>query len=165
MNFLPENAAHWHLVLNHLPVAGSLAALLLLGWAWIKNTDDLKRVALAALVLVAIVSVPAYLTGDPAEHSLKGLPGISKRWISNHEDAAAFALWSAVAVGVAALAALVIFRKKRSLPRWVTSVFLLLSLGVCTIMARTANFGGKIHHPEIRTYTSPADASPSDVEF
>jgi len=165
MNFLPENAAHWHLVLNHLPVVGSLAAVLLLGWAFIKNSDDVKRVALTALVFVALVSIPTFLTGDPAEHSLKGLPGISKRWISSHEDAGEFALWAAVAVGATALVALIVFRKKRSLPRWVIGVFLLLALTVCTIMARTANLGGKIHHPEIRTYTPPADASATDVEY
>jgi hypothetical protein len=163
MSLLPENAAHWHLVLNHLPVVGSMAALLLLIWAWIKNTDDLKRVALVALALVAIVSIPAFLTGEPAEHLLKGLPGISKRWMSNHEEAAELAVWVAIAVGVAALAALIFFRKKRSLPRWVMGVFLLLCLAVCTIMARTANLGGKIHHPEINTYTSPDPAT--DVEF
>lgn len=159
MNLLPENAAHWHLVLNHLPVVGSLAALLLLVWAWLKNTDDLKRVALMALVLVGLVAVPAYLTGDPAEHSLKGLPGISSRWMANHEDAAKFALWAAIILGVAALAALIVFRKKLSLPRWVIGVFLLLSLGLGGIMLRTANLGGKIHHPEIRTYDAPGAAT------
>jgi hypothetical protein len=164
MNFLPENAAHWHLVLNHFPVVGSFAALLLLGWAWIKNTDELKRVALASLVVVALTAIPAFLTGEPSERHLKGLQGISSRWMSAHEDIAETALWVSIGVGVLALAALIIFRKLHSLPRWVVGVALLLCLAVCGLMARTANYGGKIHHPEIRTYSTPNPA-PDAVEF
>ena len=51
MDLIPANAAHWHLVLNHLPVVGSMAALLLLAWALVRNTDDLKRTAAASLVM------------------------------------------------------------------------------------------------------------------
>ena len=67
MELIPINAAHWHLVLNHLPVVDSLEAMLLLGWALIKNTDELKRVALAALVLVALVTIPAFLMTTTSE--------------------------------------------------------------------------------------------------
>jgi hypothetical protein len=158
MDLLPTNAAHWHLVVNHLPVVGSLAALLLLGWAFIKNTDDLKRVALASLVLVAIVSIPAFLTGEPSESYTKGLPGISARWMSNHEDMAEIALWVALGVGGAALAALVVFRKAHSLPRWVVGVLLAGCLVVCGLMFRTASYGGKIRHTEIRSYSAPTEA-------
>jgi glucan phosphoethanolaminetransferase (alkaline phosphatase superfamily) len=157
-DLLPSNAAHWHLVLNHLPVVGSFAALLLLGWAWIKNTDDLKRVALASLVVVAAVAIPAFLTGEPSERHLKGLQGVSSRWMSNHEDLAEISLWVTVAVGALALAALIAFRKVNSLPRWVVGVLLAACLVVCGFMARTANYGGKIRHSEIRTYsTAPAE--------
>ena len=165
MNFIPINAAHWHLVLNHLPVVGSVAALLLIGWAFIKNTDESKRIALTALVLVALVVIPAFLTGEPSERHVKGLRDISSRWMSNHEAAAEAALWMAVSVGLLALGALTGFRKARSIPRWAIGVLLVLNLVVCGLMTRTANYGGKIHHPEIRTYTAPTDASPTDVEY
>jgi len=159
MDLLPTNAAHWHLVLNHIPVVGCYAAVLLLAWAWIKNTDDLKRVALASLVLVALTAIPAFLTGEPSERHLKGMQGISSRWMANHEDAALVALWMSVGVGVLALAALIVFRKVHLLRRWVVGVFLLLALMVAGFMARTANYGGKIHHPEIRNYATPEAAA------
>src|ERR1043165_539329 len=124
MSLLPANDAHWHLVLNHMPVMGSLAALLLLAWAFIKNTDESKRIALSAVVIVALVSIPAFLTGEPAEGLLKGLPGISKRWLSNHESIANTALWVAIGAGVLALAVLLFFRKARSIPRWAIAVVL-----------------------------------------
>jgi hypothetical protein len=162
-DLLPANAAHWHLVLNHLPVVGSMAALLLLAWAWLRNTDDLKRTALGALVLVAVVAVPAFLTGEPSESHIKGLQGVSPRWMSKHEDLAELALWATVGVGAAALAGLVVFRKARGIPRWVVAVLLAAGLLVCGLMIRTANYGGKIRHAEIRTY-STAPAEPADAE-
>ena len=156
---MPSNVAHWHLVINHLPVVGSMAALLLLGWACFKNTDDLKRVALTALVLVALVSIPAFLTGEPSESYTKGLPGISARWMTNHEDLAKVALWVALGVGGAALAALIVFRKANSLPRWVVAALLIACVVVCGLMVRTASYGGKIRHSEIRGSSSPTEAT------
>lgn len=151
-DLLPTNAAHWHLVTNHLPVVGSMAAALLLAWAWIKNTDDLKRTAAAALVLVALVSIPAFLTGEPSERHIQGLQGVSPRWMSNHEDMAEIALWVAIGAGALALAALAVFRKRPEFPRWAVGALLLACLVVCALMARTANYGGKIRHSEIRSY-------------
>lgn len=163
MDLLPTNAAHWHLVVNHLPVVGSLAALLLLAWAFVKNTDESKRIALTALVLVALVSIPAFLTGEPAEGLLKGLPGISKRWMSNHEEAAEVALWVAIAAGALALGVLIFFRKTRSIPRWAIGGLLVVTLAVSGLMTRAANYGGKIHHPEILSGTA-AETAPTDIE-
>lgn len=157
------SASHWHLVLNHLPVVGSIAAVLLLGWAWIRNLDELKRVALGALVLVALSAIPAFLTGEPAGDSLTDMPGISKRWMSNHEEMAEVALWVTLPIGALALGALVFFRKSRRIPRWFVGVMLLLALAVFGSMARTANMGGKIHHPELRGDAAPA-APATDVE-
>lgn len=163
MDLLPTNAAHWHLVLNHLPVVGSLAALLLLAWAFIKNTDESKRIGLTALVLVALVSIPAFLTGEPAEGPLKGLPGISKRWMSNHEEMAEVALWVAVGAGALALGVLLFFRKARPIPRWSIGGMVLVTLAVCALMGRTANYGGKISHPEILSGAG-AETAPTEIE-
>ena len=62
MDLLPTNAAHWHLVVNHLP--SSAARRLLAARVGIRqNTDES---ALTALVLVVPRSIPAFLTGEPA---------------------------------------------------------------------------------------------------
>ncbi|MEY4386214.1 MAG: hypothetical protein RLY20_1497 [Verrucomicrobiota bacterium] len=163
MDLLPTNAAHWHLVLNHLPVVGSLAALLLLTWAFIKNTDESKRIALAAVVILALVSIPAFLTGEPSERFLKGLPGISKRWMSSHEEMAENAMKTAVIAGVLALAALVYFRKARSIPRWAMAVVLAATVAVAGSMSITARHGGKIHHPEILNGAA-TETAPTEIE-
>ncbi len=157
MDLWPSNAAHWHLVLNHLPVVGSFAALLLLGWGFLRNSPESKRIALTALFLVGVVTIPAFLTGEPSERFVKGLPGVSSRWMSEHEEAAEIALWAALAAGAFALGGLLWFRGNRVPPRWFMALAIVACLGVAFCMARTANFGGKISHPEIRV---PARALP-----
>lgn len=164
MDLLPVNAAHWHLVLNHIPVVGSLAAFLLTAWALFKHSEESKRIALTTLVLVAVSTIPAFLTGEPSERHLKGIPGISSRWMSNHEDIAEVALWAALAAGVLAAAGLAWFRKQRVQPRWFTALTLAACVVVWLLMARTANYGGKINHPEIRKPTK-TETPPTDVEF
>lgn len=48
------NGAQWHLVLNHLPVTGTLFSLLLLSWALIRRSPELLKTALATAVLVGL---------------------------------------------------------------------------------------------------------------
>lgn len=145
------NGAHWHLLLNHLPVLGTAFGILLLLFAWLKKSDEVKRVSLGVFVLTAICAVPAYLTGEPAEGVVESLAGVSEAIIENHESAALVALSVAIATGVVALAGLFLSRKAKPLPMWLMLVTLFLALATGGLMARTANLGGEIRHTEIRT--------------
>ncbi len=93
------NATHLHLLLNHLPVLGTLFGLgLLLFGIWRKSTE-LKKTSLGVLVLVALAAVPVYLTGEPAGDAVESLPGVSKPIMEQHEEAAGFAFTGSLALG------------------------------------------------------------------
>lgn len=141
---------HLHLMLNHVPVLGIGfgLGLLLLG-LWRKN-EELKKAALGLFVIVTLVSVPVYLTGEPAEDKVKSLPGIADPIIEQHEDAAAVAFSGIILVGVAALAGLLWFRCGRLAPAWFAWLMVATSLAATGLMAWTANVGGQIRHTEIR---------------
>lgn len=141
------NPAHTHLVLNHVPVIGAAFTVLLLFYALVRRSDELVRAGLIAALLVAVISVPAYLTGEPAEDVVEKLPGVSRDTIHEHEEAAETANIAAIALGVFGVAGLVMGR--RGMPRWVAPVALAACLVVATLMAWTANLGGHIRHPEI----------------
>ena len=47
------NVPHLHLLLNHIPTIGGAAALVLLIIAFVRKSDDLKRIALEATYVVA----------------------------------------------------------------------------------------------------------------
>jgi hypothetical protein len=155
------NGAQLHLVLNHLPVIGALFSLLLLSWALIRRSPELLKTALVAVVLVGLTSIPAYLTGEPAEHVIEHLPGVDEASISEHESMGKFALASGVALAVVAVAALGVgLRSPKGLLMGALVVWLVNAL-VFGVMGYTAHLGGMIRHPEIRgSAPAPTNGEP-----
>ena len=154
------NATHLHLMLNHIPVIGTGFALLLLLVALAKRSDEWKKVSLWFFVLIALLTVPAYVTGEPAEDGVKGLPGIAKAVIEQHEEAAGVAFGGTALVGVLALTGLVRFRRGRPVPGWFAGAIVLLAVIAGGLMAWAANLGGQVRHTEIRA----GSASPQPTE-
>ncbi len=144
------NGAHLHLLLNHLPVLGTAFGLLLLLFALLRKSDEIKRVSLGVFVFTALSAGAAYLTGEPAEEAVEKLPGVAEALIGQHEDAALIALVVAGVTGGVALLGLILFRRAEKLPVWVVAAALVLALATGGLMARAANLGGQIRHPEIR---------------
>ena len=147
------SGAHLHLVLNHLPVVGSIFALLLLTWAFFRHSDELKRAGLWAAVLVSTVTIPTYFTGEPAWEDIMDVPGDNDPFIEAHQSAAQFAFGASALTGLIALAALVMSRKGQPVPAKPTMLVLLLSLATTSLMTYVANLGGMIRHTEIRAGT------------
>lgn len=152
------NAAHLHLAINHLPVVGSLFALILVVMAMLRKNAALTKLSLEAIVFVALLTLPVYLTGEPAEEQVEHLSGTATSIIEAHESSANLATTAAAVLGVFALGNLIGFRK-REIPRWVLVICLALSLLSTGLMAYTANLGGQIRHPEIRSGTVPQPAN------
>ena len=72
------NVVHLHLLLNHLPVIGSVFGLLLLAVAAWRRSDELSKVSLGFLALLGAASIVVYLTGEPAQDAVENLPGFSE---------------------------------------------------------------------------------------
>jgi len=142
---------HLHLMLNHIPVLGTVFGVALLLLALWRKSEELKRVALSAFVVVALLTIPSYLTGEPAEDGIKGLPGVSSPIIEKHEKAGGVALTGSLILGVGALACLLWFRAGRRIPTSLSVGILSVALAVSGITAWTANLGGQVRHTEIRS--------------
>ena len=152
------NWAHIHLLLNHVPVLGTVFGLSLLAYAMVRRSDFLKRAALNVFVAVALVALPVYFTGEPAEEVVEDTAGISKGTIDAHEDSALISLLGVEMLGVVALAGLVFSRRGRAVSPTITGVALVTSVATAIAMAWTANLGGRIRHPEIGPGAQPATA-------
>lgn len=151
------NAAHLHLMLNHLPVVGTAFCLLLLGWARWRKSDELGRVSLGAFVIVTLLAMPAYFTGEPAEELVEHLPGVTHAVIERHEQAAQVAVTAQTVLGALALTGLLAFRRATTIPGWFTTLMLAVAVIVAALMARTANLGGQVRHTEIRSSDQPVE--------
>ena len=150
------NVVHLHLLMNHLPVLGSLFALLLFAGAMYRKSVSL-RFALWFLVGVGAAAFAVYLTGEPAADSVEKLVGITEKSIERHEKMAELATIGAGILAALAMIALFMFRRKE-IPRWVAAAGLVGTVLLSATMGWTACLGGQIRHTEIRGGSSPAAA-------
>ena len=151
------NLAHAHLLINHIPVLGSVFSFIFLLYAYIRKSQELIKTGLGILILVALFTIPVFMTGDPARDIVKNIPGVDKSLIHAHDDAAGYALTSILIVGGICLGGLYYYRKAAIIPQKFILLVILLTLFVCIVMARTAYLGGQIHHPETRPgFVAPA---------
>jgi uncharacterized membrane protein len=157
------NWAHLHLMLNHLPVLGTVFGLALLAWALLRRNETMQRAALGTFVLAALAAIPVYLTGEPSEEMVEHLAGTAEQAIEAHEAAAVVALIAVEALGAMALAALLLFRK-RVMPRPMVGAALVFALVTAGWMAQTANLGGRIRHAELRATATQTQDTHDDRE-
>lgn len=158
------NPAHVHLMLNHIPVLGAIASLALLVLADVKKDQSLSKLALQLMVLVALLTVPVYLSGEPAEEIVENLPGVSEPLVESHEDLAKFAFGSTIALGALAAWGVVAIRRNPAPVRKLWRVFEVAALANVVLMLIVANLGGQIRHTEIRkdaTLTQPGGEAAS----
>lgn len=155
------NASHLHLLVNHLPVIGTLFAILVLAWAILRRDSEITRASLVLFVVAALTGLAAFYTGEPAEEMVERLPGVTKAIIHTHEETAELATVLLGVYGAFALGALIYFRKRTAvIPRGFMVVALILALIPAGVMGLTANQGGAIRHTEIRPGGAPALAAP-----
>ena len=130
------NAAHIHLMLNHVPLFGAVAVTILLVVALFLRQQGVARAGLVVALLTALVAVVVYLTGEPAEELVENLPGISEAAMETHEEIALVATLVLGAFAIVALYGLFAFRHGVSMG--FTRVLLILSLFPLATMAYTA---------------------------
>lgn len=145
------NAAHFHLMLNHIPVLGALAVLTLIVYSAFRNKVEVTNLSLAIAVIVGVLSVPVFLTGEPAEEVIEHLAGVSENLIEAHEDFSVYALIMTELVAGFALYGLFSIKRKEELPKFFLKILILMAFINTAMMFYTANLGGKIRHAEIRS--------------
>lgn len=148
------DALHIHLLLNHFPIIGTIIGIVLLLIGFTRKSDEIKRISLGVFFVIALLTIPVYLTGEPAEERVEKSVGVSKTIMEQHEDAALPALVAMEITGFVALIGLVLLFRKSEMARWNALAVLVLSLITFGLMARTANLGGQIRHQEIRSGTA-----------
>lgn len=149
------NLAHTHLLLNHLPILGTLIALALFLVGLIGNREDLKQISLALFALMALLSIPTYISGSGARDTIQDNPDISMTLIETHQGAALIAFIFMQLTGLASLVGLWRYSRTNKNP-WGAgpgrvTLLMVLALAIATsgLMAIAGNTGGNIRHPEI----------------
>ena len=152
------NLAHVHLLLNHFPTIGMMVGLGVFIAAIIAKSDDLKRASLVVFFGIALLSIPTFASGTAAELALSKSPEVSKVMIDAHETAALLALGFMELTGALAWLALWQYRRMARLPQGTVTAVLIAGVVTFGLMARAADIGGEIRHPEVRTGPSSTGA-------
>ena len=141
---------HLHLALNHIPVLGAPFLLGLLLWSWARRQAVTLRFCLWLFAGLAAVSIAIKFTGDFSAEKIGAMPGFDKALVERHEESADQATTGVFFMGVAATVALFLSRRGKPMHAWSLGLLAGLALATFALMARTANLGGHIRHPEIR---------------
>ena len=144
------NDAHWHLLLNHMPILGSIFGLFLLLAAVALKSTGFYKIALAWIVFIGLIAIPTYITGQNAHEVLHPMQEVAFEAIDVHEQWATYALYAIETSALIALSALLlaIFRpnKKYNVLRGLVVFSLIISTG---LVVYTGSIGGTIRHIEI----------------
>ena len=143
------NVAHLHLLLNHIPTVGSVVALGLLILALVRRNEHLTHAGLEVLFAIAVLTLPAYMSGAAAYQTLRDQPGISDTAMRIHQDAALAGFTVLEFAGFVAWVALWQTRRRGRAAPGLVPATLLLSIVALALMARAATLGGDIRHPEL----------------
>jgi uncharacterized membrane protein len=151
--------AHVHLLLNHFPTIGMIVGLGVFVTALVSKSDDLKRTSLGIFFAIALLTIPAFVTGTSAKLAVDKVPEVSKSMIDAHETAAFEGLWVMELTGILAWLGLWQYRRLHRVPQGTIAAVLVLALATFGLMSRAALMGGNIRHPEINA--EPDVAAPS----
>ena len=146
---------HIHLLLNHLPIVGIPLVAALLAYGIVRRQRDVQRAALAGFVLLAVLTIPAYLTGEPAEEAVEHAPGVATALIHVHETLATIAMALTAALGIASALGLFVSRRDRAVPRLLLAGGVTLAVLTIGTLIPTGYYGGQIRHEEIRSAGAP----------
>ena len=144
------NQAHLHLIVNHLPIMGSLFAAALLAAGVLKHNLTLTKAGLVAVLAAGVLCLPAQLTGEGAEEIVQNMPRVSRALIQNHEAAAELGFWALEGAAALALFSLLLLKNASPKARLLTLLTLVLAFVSFGLLARASNLGGQIRHTEIR---------------
>jgi uncharacterized membrane protein len=143
------NAAHFHLMFNHLPIVGLGFAILLNLLAILVKSPEVKKISCWFYIVVAVLSVLPIVTGDGAHEILRTYPGISNDMIEYHETFAYIFFYGLILNGILAIAALWFSRKKPDLMKKLNTAMLIVAVVLIVLAYQTGTTGGKMRHPEI----------------
>jgi len=145
------NEAHFHLIVNHLPIVGVLIGFLVLLIGFVIKKPQVKVTALGIFIFSAVASVAAFFTGEGAEDVVENISGISETLIHAHEEYAELFFTSILILGFVSIITMFLEVESPKYAKYGFMLALVLAI-ISTVLAKyVGTSGGEIRHTEIRT--------------
>ena len=144
------NNAHWHLVVNHFPIIGTIFGFgILLAGIVLKN-NTVKNVSYALFIIAAIFAAFSMGTGEGAEEAVEDMPNIGKQIIHEHEEIAEKLALVLYVLGVVSLLGLYTNFKNHTKAKLISYVALVTAAVGVFLAQQVGTTGGEVRHTEIR---------------
>jgi uncharacterized membrane protein len=144
------NDAHWHLVVNHFPIIGTIFGLGILISGLVLKNKTAVNIAYILFVISAIFGFASMYTGEGAEEMVENLPNVGDQIIHEHEEMAEKLAIVLYVLGTFSIAGLVLNMMNHSKAKFVTYIVLIISLAAAFLGKQTGTTGGEVRHTEIR---------------
>jgi predicted membrane channel-forming protein YqfA (hemolysin III family) len=136
-------------MLNHLPVVGLGFVVILNIIAFVRKSNELKKLSLWFYFLIGIFAIPVYLTGEGTEEVLYTYPGFHEGMTETHETIALYFLIVMSIVAAISIVGLYFSNiSEKHFQKFTIFVFI-LALLASVLALDTAYTGKKLRHPEI----------------
>ncbi|NOR29066.1 MAG: hypothetical protein GQ540_11120 [Lutibacter sp.] len=145
------DATHLHLMLTHFPIVGTILGIGILIYGQFSKKNEIKKVAFAIFILMSLLTIPVYLTGDGAEETVEHIAGVSENLIERHEEFAENAIVFMAFLGILSLLSFIAIVRKYSFEKTATIVALSVSVVTFAVFVQVGNLGGQIRHSEIQS--------------
>lgn len=145
------NEAHWHLVVNHLPIIFPLVGIIIMVTGLISKSDAVKRTAYMIFIIGALASIAAMNTGEGAEDIVENINGVTESYIETHEESAETFATLTYVLGGFSLVGLWVSFKQEFISNFFNIATIVFAMVVLFFGKETGTSGGEIRHTEIRS--------------
>jgi hypothetical protein len=152
-----------HVVLNHLPIYGTILGALALAISLILRSRAAQITALILTLVVGASAYPVFVTGQRAYKTIRSVSDDGGAdWLDEHMDRAEKSIGAFYSLGALAIAGLLVPIKwpKSAVPlAALTLVVAILCSGIAVYIAQP---GGRVRHPEFRPGQTPTPSPETD---
>src|SRR5262249_10951832 len=132
---------------------------------FVRRNEHLVHAGLEGLFVIAVLTLPVFVSGVAAHQEMRGRTDISVDAIRIHQDAALIGFTVMEFAGFVAWVALGQWRRRGGAARGVVPAETVLLVMALATMGLAANLGGDIRHPEIRAAGAAAPAKGDPQRF
>ncbi|MDG2432761.1 hypothetical protein [Flavobacterium sp.] len=144
------NEAHWHLVVNHFPVIGTIFGVGILIAGLVLKSNAIKNTAYVLFIVAAAFAFVSMYTGEGAEEMVEDMPNIGHHVIHEHEELAEKLAIALYALAFFSVVSLYTALKNHKFAKLVSYITLVLAIGAAVLGSFVGTSGGEIRHTEIR---------------
>ena len=161
MHIIPDTSSHFHMLVSVFPFVGLVFVIGFYIAAMANKDEAMKRICLIALVLLAILAVPTYISGDYSMAVLSQNPAISQDRMFYHMAWGWAAMTVLVVTGAVAAYQLWRLQSGGQLSQDWTHLILGLSLATLALMIVVGELGWEISHRELHLGEQVAGGAPN----